>query len=493
MLDTLDTAQFEGDLKRRLHVRHLIMLSVGGTIASGFFLFSGSAINIAGPSVVLAYAIAGVISLAVMACLAEMAVTRHVAGSFAIFAQETMGHLSGFLTGWNYWLAWVMGAATESVAAGTYFHVFVPSVPIWVVAGVITLIEMIVNLVGVLFMGEYEFILSSIKLVGLVVFIVIGGVAILTSSLHTVGTAGFTANGGFFPNGVGAVGAALLPVFFAYVGIELVGVTAEESVHPERDVPRSLIWTALIVAVLFIVASVVLLGVISWTKAGTSSSPFVDGFNAMNLTAIGAVFNWIVILASLSSVDGGLYTASRMMFAISREGYLPKVLSRTHPTRKTPNPAIFVTALCIFVGAVLAYFFPNSAYIFVASLSSFGFLYAWLMISISQPLYRIQKGAEYVRNLKWKTPLYPLTPLVAIVAVLAALIGQFFAPGSTAIGPINIPGSGAVVVIGIVWTAVWAVYYLLIARGFGHGHEWRASQGRGQPPEAGAAPSAGSS
>lgn len=492
MLDTLDTAQFEGDLKRRLHVRHLIMLSVGGTIASGFFLFSGSAINIAGPSVVIAYAIAGVISLAVMACLAEMAVTRHVAGSFAIFAQETMGHLSGFLTGWNYWLAWVMGAATESVAAGTYFHVFVPSVPIWVVAGVITLIEMVVNLVGVLFMGEYEFILSSIKLVGLAAFIVIGGVAIFTSSLNTVGASGFTGHGGFFPNGVGAVGAALLPVFFAYVGIELVGVTAEESVHPERDVPRSLMWTAVIVAVLFIVASVVLLGVISWTKAGTSSSPFVDGFNAMNLTAIGAVFNWIVILASLSSVDGGLYTASRMMFAISREGYLPKVLSRTHPTRKTPNPAIFVTALCIFVGAVLAYFFPNSAYIFVASLSSFGFLYAWLMISISQPLYRIQKGAEYVRNLKWKTPLYPLTPIVAIIAVLAALIGQFFAPGSTVIGPISIPGSGGVVVIGILWTVVWAIYYLLIARGFGHGHEWRASQGRAQPP-AGAAPTAGTS
>ena len=67
-------------------------------------------------------------------------IVPRVAGSFAIFAQETMGHLPGFLTGWNYWLAWVMGAATESVAAGTYFHVFVPSVSIWVVAGVITLI-----------------------------------------------------------------------------------------------------------------------------------------------------------------------------------------------------------------------------------------------------------------------------------------------------------------------------------------------------------------
>ena len=105
-----------------------------------------------------------------------------------------------------------------------------------------------------------------------------------------------------------------------------------------------------------------------------------------------------------------------------------------------------------------------------------------LLISISQPLYRMQKGPDYVRNLKWKVPLYPLTPIVAIIAVLAALVGQFFAPGSTAIGPINIPGSGAVVVIGIIWTLIWAAYYLVIARGFGHGHEWRAQQAQAQSP-----------
>src|SRR6202165_4883613 len=230
----LATGPVTGDLKRRLHVRHLIMLSVGGTIASGFFLFSGSAINIAGPAVVLAYIIAGVISIAGMACLAEMSVTRRVAGSFAIFAQETMGHLAGFLTGWTYWLAWVMGAATESVAAGTYFHVFYPSIPIWIVAGVIVAIEMVVNLVGVLFMGEYEFILSTIKLVALGLLVVIGGVALFTSSLHTIGLSGYTGSGGFSPTAIGAVGAALLPCFLAYVGIELGGVTAEESVHPER-------------------------------------------------------------------------------------------------------------------------------------------------------------------------------------------------------------------------------------------------------------------
>src|SRR5438105_9109444 len=178
------------DLHRRLRLRHLIMLSVGGTIASGFFLCLGQAIGIAGPAVVITFAIVGVVRLAVMAGLAELSVNSPVAavaGSFAIYARDTMGSLGGFLTGWNYWLAWVMGAATESVAAGTYFHTFRPEIPIWIVAGIIVAIEMIVNLVGVLFMGEYEFTLSMIMTVVLALFVLLGIAAILFIGFDSTG------------------------------------------------------------------------------------------------------------------------------------------------------------------------------------------------------------------------------------------------------------------------------------------------------------------
>ena len=131
-----------------------------------------------------------------------------------------------------------------------------------------------------------------------------------------------------------------------------------------------------------------------------------------------------------------------------------------------------------FIGAVLAYFFPTSAYIFVASLSTFGFLFAWLMIAVAQPLYRRKLGPERVRALKWKTPLYPLTPIIAIVTVLGALVGQFFTGGSgTKIGPITIPGGGVAIVVGVIWTIVWAIYYLAFARRrFSHGEEWRSQE-----------------
>lgn len=464
----------EHTLHRRLHLRHLIMLSVGGTIASGFFLFSGQAFSIAGPAAVITFAAAGIIGLAVMACLAELSVNKAVAGSFAIYVRDTVGPLGGFLTGWNYWLAWVMGAATESLAAGTYFHTFRPEVPIWVVAGVIVAIELVVNMIGVLFMGEYEFTLSMLKTITLWMFAIVGIAAILGIGFHPTGITNYTSHGGFAPKGYGAVFTAIFTVFFAYVGIELVGVSAEESVNPERDVPRALIWTAVLVAALFIISSLILIAIVPWTRAATTSiSPFVDALNTLHVPVIATIFNWVVIIASLSSVDGGLYTASRMLFALSREGYFPERIARTHATRRVPTLAIIITSLCIFFGAVVAYFNPTTAYVFVADLATFGFLTAWLMIPIAQVLYRVQRGQEYVRNLKWKVPLYPLTPIIAIAAVLLAFIGQFFNGSGNSLGPITIPGSGLTVVIGLIWTVIWALYFLVFGQRYAHGKQRR--------------------
>src|SRR5258708_22363300 len=467
-----------GQLRRALRVRHLVMLSVGGTIASGFLLFAGSAIGIAGPAVIISYVIAGIITVAVRACLAELAVMKPVAASFATYARDTMGPLAGFLTGWNYWLAWVMGAATESVAAGTYFHSFYSFAPIWVVAAIIIAIEMTINLVGVLFMGECEFILSTIRVVALAAFILIGVCAILGIGFHSHGLTELTATGGFFPKGEGVVLTALLTVFFAYVGIELVGVTAEESVNPARDVPRALFWTVIIVVALFVIGIFILLAISPWASASTSSSPFVDAIKSLKIPVIASVLNWIVISASVSSVDGALYTASRMLFTQAREGNFPRQLARTNPRRKVPTAAIAITASCTFIGAVLAYFYPASAYLFIASLSTFGFLFAWLMIAISQPLYRLKMGAEWVRNLKWKTPLYPLTPIIAIVTVLGALVGQFFTGGGGGKnGPVTMPRGGGAVLVGGGWSAPWSVYYLAYARrAFSHGAEWRSRE-----------------
>lgn len=461
-------------LQHSLGVPHLVALAVGGAIASGFLLFVGQAIAIAGPAVLISYLIGGVILVAVMACLTELVIAKPRA-SFATYARDAMGPLAGFLTGWNYWLAWVMGVATESVAAGTYLNAQYSGIPVWLTAFVIIAFEMIINIIGVLLMGNYEVLLTTIKTVGLLAFIVFGIFAILGVGVPHHPISDISSHGGFFPKGGGAVFAALLTVLFAYVGIELVSVAAEECRDPARAVPRAMFQSVVITVGLFLVGAFVLLTILPWDKAGTSSSPFVDALNVLHLGTLATIINWIVIIASVSAVDGGLYTASRMLFGMSREGHFPASLARTHPTRQTPTIATVVTAGFAFIGALLAYLYPASAYIFIASLAAFGFLFAWLMISLSQPILRRRRGKEQTDRLSWRTPLYPLTPIFAVTLVVVALVGQFFTGGSgTAFGPFTIPGGGIAVVVGLIWTAAWTAYYLLFARRyFTHGEAWR--------------------
>jgi L-asparagine transporter-like permease len=476
-----DAAAPATDLKHELRVRHLLALSIGGAIASGFLLFVGQAVAIAGPAVLISYLLGGVILIAVMACLAELCVAKPV-GSFATYARDAMGPLAGFLTGWNYWLAWVMGIATESVAAGTYLHAQYGSIPVWLTAFIIIAFEMIVNIIGVLLMGNYEVLLTTIKLIGLLSFVVIGILAILGVGVPHHGITDISSHGGFFPKGGGAVFAALLTVLFAYVGIEMVSVAAEECRDPKRDVPRALFLSVVSVIAVFLVGTIVVLAVLPWDQAGTSSSPFVDALNTLNLGTLASIFSWIVIIASVSAVDGGLYTASRMLFSLSREGHFHPALATTHPTRRVPTLATVATAGCAFIGALLAFFYPDTAYVFVASLSAFGFLFAWLMISLSQPLIRRKMGRAAAALLPWKTPLYPFTPIFAATMVLVALIGQFFTGGSGSdLGPLHVPGGGMAVVVGVIWTLLSIAYYQFYARRrYTHGVEWQSQEAEQQ-------------
>lgn len=450
------------------------MLSVGGTIASGFMLASGGAIALAGPGVLITYIIAGLVSVGVMACLSELSVFKFTAGGFAVYARETMGPLMGFLTGWNYWLAWVAGTAGEAVAIGTYVTSFSAfhAIPVWVVALAFLGVDIAINLIGVLVMGNYEFALSSFKLIGLGIFILFCLAAVLGLGTSSLGTSNFTQHGGFLPLGIGGLFTSFLLVFYAYTGIEMVSVTAEESVKPERDVPRALMGTALLVTVVFSLASLGLTAVIPWNKAGTLSSPLVDAMNRINQPVVAGLMALVVTAASISALDCGVYGSSRMLFALSREGYFPKFMSRTHVTRKVPTAAIASSAACMIVGVLLDVLSPNYAYIFLGSLATLGFLWAWLIIPSAQILYRVQAGAERVRSLRWKVPLYPFTPVACIIAILVAIIGPIF---QNSPGPFGINSGALPVIAGAIWTVLWALYYLAIGRNFKHGAEYYAS------------------
>lgn len=454
-----------GTLHRALRLRHLVTLSIGGTVGSGFFLGAGGALSAGGPGVVIVYLIAGLVVIGVMACLAELSVQGQTAGGFAIYAQERLGPWAGFITGWNYWLAWAAGMGAEGIAVGTYVHSLstFQSVPIWLIALIVVGADFGINLVGVLTMGNYEFILSTIKIVALIVFAIACLAAVTGVAGHSAGLGILTGSGGLFPTGVHGLFNSFLIVFFAFTGVEMINISAEESVKPERDVPRALIGTAAGVMVLFIAAVLALASAIPWNHVGTSSSPFYDGLQALHLPLLANLMVIAIIISSISALDTGLYASSRMLFALSREGYFPKSMSKTHPTRQVPVGALLVCGACIFGGVLLQVVTPSYAFIFLGSLATLGFMWAYVLIPILQILYRRSLTKEEVKTLRWRVPGYPVTPVICVSLVLVAIVAPIFQnqPGIFGINAGLLP-----VVAGGVWVTVWSIYYAVVGRRF---------------------------
>jgi AAT family amino acid transporter len=392
-------------------------------------------------------------------------VQGQTAGGFAIYAQERLGPWAGFITGWNYWLAWAAGMGAEGIAVGTYVHSLstFQSVPIWLIAFIVVGADFGINLVGVLTMGNYEFILSTIKIVALIVFAIACLAAVTGVAGHSAGLGILTGSGGLFPTGIHGLFNSFLIVFFAFTGVEMINISAEESVKPERDVPRALIGTAAGVMVLFIAAVLALASAIPWNQVGTSSSPFYDGLQALHFPLLANLMVIAIIISSISALDTGLYASSRMLFALSREGYFPKSMSKTHPTRQVPVGALLVCGACIFAGVLLDIVTPSYAFIFLGSLATLGFMWAYVLIPILQMLYRRSLTKEEVKTLRWRVPGYPVTPVICVAMVLVAIVAPIFQnqPGIFGINAGLLP-----VVAGAIWMTVWSIYYAVVGRRF---------------------------
>ncbi len=237
-----------GHLGAGLKPRHITMISIAGVIGAGLFVGSATAIAKAGPAVLIAYALAGTLVVLVMRMLGEMATAYPDTGSFSTYADRAIGRWAGFTIGWLYWWFWVFVIPVEATAAAIILHDWFDAVPQWAFAlAHHRSCSTVTNLFSVGNYGEFEFWFALIKVVAIVAFIAIGVLAIfgilpdssLSGVCHLIG------NGGFMPNGFGAVIAAMLTTMFSFMGTEIVTIAAAESHDPEHGIRKavnSVIW-----------------------------------------------------------------------------------------------------------------------------------------------------------------------------------------------------------------------------------------------------------
>jgi amino acid transporter, AAT family len=438
-------------LQRGLEERHITLMSLGAAIGVGLFLGSATAIRLAGPGIILGYAFAGMIMFFIMRALGEMAIQNPVAGSFSQYARDYLGALPGFLTGWNYWFLWVVTCMAEITAAGIYMEYWFPDVPRWIWALVALGIMASVNFLNVKAYGELEFWFALIKIVT-IVFMIISGIGMIVFGIGNGGVATGISNlweqGGLFPNGLKGVLMSLQMIMFAFLGIEMIGITAGEVKNPERTLSRaidSVFWRILI---FYVGALFVIMSIYPWTEIGTKGSPFVLTFDKLHIPAAAGIINFVVLTAALSSCNGGIFSTARMLFNLAENGEAPKKLGRLNKNG-VPSLAVIITACTLLVGVVLNYLVPAKVFTWVTAISTFGAIWTWSMILLSQIRYRKSLSQEQLNRLKYKMPLFPFTSYfsLAFLLLVVGLMATF-------------PDTRIALIVGPLWLGILvAIYY----------------------------------
>jgi len=427
----------EATLKRTLGPASLVALGIGAIIGAGLFVRTAAAIaERAGPSVTLAFLVAGLGCAFAGLCYAEFASMIPIAGSAYTYSYATMGELVAWIIGWDLCLEYAVGAATVSIAWSEYFNTVLEYVGMHVpyqwshspfetdVAGVTGIMNvpavfilLILSALLIRGMQESAFVNSLIVItkVSIVLMVIAIGWGFINPANHTPyipsPTTYTTPQGVTHPYGgiMGILGAAGV-VFFAFIGFDAVSTAAQEAKNPKRDMPIGILGSLVVCTVLYVLFSHVLSGVATVEDFRTAGKEASVAF-AISKYMIGyewlSKFVTIAILAGFSSVIlVMLMGQSRVFFSMSHDGLVPKIFSEVHPRYQTPWKA---NMLFFVFTALFAAFLPESI---VGEMTSIGTLFAFMLVCAGVWIMRVRRP-ELVRGFT-----VPALPVVAVLGIL---------------------------------------------------------------------------
>ena len=410
------------ELKRDLKNRHVQLIAIGGTIGTGLFLGSGKAISLAGPSIILAYLIVGIALFFVMRALGELLLSKGGYSSFTEFATEYIGEWAGYITGWTYWFCWIMTAMADIIAVGMYMQYWF-DIPQWIPAILCLVVLLVLNLLTVKLFGELEFWFALIKIITIVALIVIGVVLLIVgfeTDSGKVAVSNLWEHGGLFPNGVSGFLMAFQLVVFAFVGVELIGVTASETAKPQKNIPSAINKIPFRILLFYVGALFVILTINPWDTFSGASSPFVQVFALVGIPVAAGIINFVVITSAASSGNSGLFSTSRMLFSLGNNKQAPKAFAKLNK-HSVPQNGLVLSGLVVSAGALLSYFMPEDAFSIVTTVSSICFIWVWSIILISHIIYKKRHPELHATSI-FKAPLTPIINYVVLAFFVFLLV-----------------------------------------------------------------------
>ncbi|EXA98178.1 amino acid permease family protein [Acinetobacter sp. 1295259] len=439
-------------LQRGLNPRHIRFLALGSAIGTGLFYGSATAIKMAGPSVLLAYIVAGIAIYIVMRALGEMAVQNPVSGSFSHYASQYIGPLAGFTTGWTYVFEMIIVALADVTAFGIYMGFWYPDVPRWI--WILSLIMFLgaINLIHVKVFGELEFWLSIVK-VSAIVAMILGGIGLMFYGFHAdhssvvPGIQNLWIYDGFMPHGIAGLVACLSVVVFAFGGIEIIGITAGESQDPKTTLPKAINAVPVRILLFYVLTIFVLMSIFPWNQIGSQGSPFVQIFENLGIQSAATILNIVVITAAVSAINSDVFGAGRMLYGMANRGQAPRVFQKLS-RNGVPWMTVVVMAGGLLIGVVLNYLIPENVFMIIASIATFATVWVWLMILLSQVAMRRKLSTAEIKALDFPVIGWPYAPAFAIgfMVFILVMMGYF-------------PDSRPAIYVGITWLVLLMIAY----------------------------------
>lgn len=443
----------ETKLERGLSARHVEMIALGGTIGTGLFLGAGRSISTAGPAILLVYIITGLFMFWMMRALGELLLTDPDKPTFVAFIEKYLGKRTGFVIGWTYWLGWITIAMAEVTAIGAYMKYWFPDVPGWIWAIIFLAVLFSINIFAVGAFGETEFWFSMIKIIAILAMIATGAIMIAT---HAETSAGVTSlsnlwTHGFFANNGSGILSAFQMVFFAFLGIEFVGMTAAESKDPDYVIPKAINSIIIRILIFYIGSLIAIMSIQPWTNYNANESPFVQVFAGIGITAAAGIINFVVLTAAASALNSAIFTTGRMLFALTSQGESKSRFGRLNK-RALPMNALVASTLLIGLAAVINYLFPSEAFEVITSVASAAFIGIYATLVFAHVKYRRTDDFKNGEK-KFLMPLAPFSDYLTLGFMGMVFLVLLFTPATQ-----------VTTILAIIWFVVMAVLSRRYAR-----------------------------
>ncbi len=346
--------------------RHITMISLGGVMGAGLFIGSSGAILTAGPVVVLSYGLGGVLVMLVNLMLRDLARKAPGLGSFVFQIRNGLGPLAGFVAGWIYWVVWVTTLGVEVIGSASLLQPYIP-LPYAVTELLILAIMTGVNLMSIRSYGEFETWFAMVKVVAVIVFIIICAALLIHGGVPVAEN--LTGHGGLAPHGGLAFLAAVPTVVFSMTGTEIATIAALESEDPDGNIVRIMRTVAVRLLVFYVMSVGMIVSLVPWSEIMPGQSPFLFVLNRYGVPGATAVMTIVILTAVLSTLNSGIYAASRVLSGMARHGDAPALLASRKTEASPPRRAILACAMVTLAVSASAVLAPGVVFSFLVSMT----------------------------------------------------------------------------------------------------------------------------